>query len=234
MLAGRRVRCPECDTLVEVAATEEPIQEHDDPVLLEPIEMKSGDTVMLEAVEYIPPAGFSPRPVTAALPPTPPAPPQDPDDEEPPQPKKAQLVETEMDMTPMVDATFQLLIFFMITAAFALQKSKEIPKPESKEPSTNVVSKEDETAAAVIVRIDEFNSFLVIDANGDEMEAPSVFDLHARLRKAHEGDSEGRVPTRLRVEAHEEALHERVITAIDAGNEVGFAEVQLASIEDDV
>ena len=123
----------------------------------------------------------------------------------------------------------------MITAAFALQKSKEIPKPKSEEASTNVVQQqEEETANVVIVRIDEFNSYLVINADGDEEEAPSVVDLHMKLRKAHDGDSEGRIPTKLRVEVHDEAFHDRVITAIDAGNDAGFAEVELASIVADV
>ena len=37
----------------------------------------------------------------------------------------APLEESEMDITPMVDVTFLLLIFFMITASFAMQKSLE-------------------------------------------------------------------------------------------------------------
>ena len=35
--------------------------------------------------------------------------------------------DSEMDMTPMVDVTFLLLIFFMVTAAFAMQKSFQVP-----------------------------------------------------------------------------------------------------------
>ena len=41
----------------------------------------------------------------------------------------------EMDMTPMVDVTFLLLIFFMVTAAFAMQKSFHVPTPKSDQPS---------------------------------------------------------------------------------------------------
>jgi hypothetical protein len=35
------------------------------------------------------------------------------------------------------------------------------------------------------------------------------------------------------VVASGEALHERVVTAIDAGNEVGMEEVQLVTVEED-
>jgi len=41
-----------------------------------------------------------------------------------------------LDMTPMVDVTFLLLIFFMVTAAFALQKSIQIPTPDPSESAT--------------------------------------------------------------------------------------------------
>ena len=35
----------------------------------------------------------------------------------------------EMDLTPMVDVTFLLLVFFMITASFSIQKTLEVPPP---------------------------------------------------------------------------------------------------------
>ena len=37
--------------------------------------------------------------------------------------------DAEMDMTPMIDVTFQLIIFFMITATFVVQKT--LPTPEA-------------------------------------------------------------------------------------------------------
>ena len=42
----------------------------------------------------------------------------------------------DLDMTPMVDVTFLLLIFFMVTAAFSLQKSLEVPTPDQQENAT--------------------------------------------------------------------------------------------------
>jgi biopolymer transport protein ExbD len=40
------------------------------------------------------------------------------------------LVEAGLDMTPMVDVTFLLLIFFMITASFSIQKSMQADPPQ--------------------------------------------------------------------------------------------------------
>lgn len=142
------------------------------------------------------------------------------------------LDETELDMTPMVDVTFLLLIFFMVTAAFSLQKSLEVPKPSDQDPSTNVVQEDPQDQADfVTVRVDEFNTYQVMTVDWEE-EAPSEQDLHVLLRRARDGDSTGTVPTKLRVEAHGDSLHEKVIAAVDAGNGSGFEEVQLATIED--
>jgi hypothetical protein len=42
----------------------------------------------------------------------------------------------EMDITPMIDVTFQLIIFFMITATFVVQKTMNMPQAEANEPSS--------------------------------------------------------------------------------------------------
>ena len=59
----------------------------------------------------------------------------------------------EMDLTPMVDVTFLLLIFFMVTAAFSLQKSIEMPRQQTDAPSTTVVEQEEEDLDIVLVSL---------------------------------------------------------------------------------
>ncbi|MDP6469289.1 MAG: biopolymer transporter ExbD [Pirellulaceae bacterium] len=140
-----------------------------------------------------------------------------------------QLEDTKTDMTPMVDVTFLLLIFFMVTAAFVLQQSIEVPTP-NEEQHVETVFDEDEDR--VTVQVDEFNSFHVITKDWEE-EAPSVQDLHRYLRDARDGDSSGKIPTTLLVEANGEALHEKVVAALDLGSVNGFEEILLATIEDE-
>jgi biopolymer transport protein ExbD len=41
--------------------------------------------------------------------------------------------DAEMDITPMIDVTFQLIIFFMITATFVVQKTMDMPRAEAAE-----------------------------------------------------------------------------------------------------
>ncbi len=144
-----------------------------------------------------------------------------------------QAEETEMDMTPMVNVTFLLLIFFMVTAAFTLQKSLQVPKPDpTDEPSSAVQQDDQEDQQQVTIIIDEFNTFRVLTADA-EFECPSEQELLIRLREAKRGAPGLEPPNKLVVKANMEALHEKVVLAIDAGADVGFEQVQLMSVEDD-
>lgn len=140
--------------------------------------------------------------------------------------------DNEIDMTPMVDTTFLLLLFFMITAAFSLQRSLPVPTPRPETPSATVVQRDpSEDADAITVHVDENNTFRVVTADID-VEAPSSHELLIRLREASEGNRAGRKPTKLLVMANVEALHDRVVAAMDAGSQVGMEEVQLMMVEE--
>ena len=148
-LAGRRVRCPNCDTAVHVPELEvnlevdpseseqrsfvevEPIAVEVEPVAVE-VEPIAAAPMAAAAVVNVTQASGVPQ--TAGVPQA--AEDDDEDDEVLPRKNRP---EEEMDMTPMVDVTFLLLIFFMVTAAFSLQKSIEMPRQQTDAPSTSVV-----------------------------------------------------------------------------------------------
>lgn len=141
--------------------------------------------------------------------------------------------ESEMDMTPMVDVTFLLLIFFMVTASFSMQKTIEQPPQRDDQPSTNVTLEDfEDDPDFVTVLVDEFNTFRVITNEWDE-EAPSEQELIIKLRRAREGDSQGNVPSKLLVTAHGDAHHGKVVTAMDAGTDVGIEQIQVVMTEDE-
>jgi biopolymer transport protein ExbD len=198
-----------------------------------PNELDGSKTVMLQAVDVV---GPEPIEVTEAFTPPPPPPPKPKpkptaeDDDEGGGIKKGKLEETEMDMTPMVDVTFLLLIFFMVTAAFTLQKSIDVPKPQTDQASEQTVDEEQDESDRVTVQVDEFNTYHVLTVDWEE-EAPSEHEMLQHLKLARDGDSTGKVPTSLLVEASEDALHEKVVAALDAGSQTGFAEVLLATVE---
>lgn len=138
----------------------------------------------------------------------------------------------EVDMTPMIDVVFQLLIFFMITAAFSLQKAIELPPPEVSDAAAANPTLEqlEEDSDFVIVRVDGDNTIWVNDA-----QAPSRHDLLVKLREARRGlpGAAGRPPRKLLVLASGAAEHEYVVRALDAGTEAGMEEVRLATSEDE-
>lgn len=140
--------------------------------------------------------------------------------------------DSEMDMTPMVDIVFQLLIFFMVTAAFSLQKSKQFPTPKEDKPSATAMMTPEETGDEVTVRVDAYNTFHVQTPDFDE-EAPSEQDLLIKLRRARDGASDGKIPTRMKVQANKDASHEKVVVALDAGAIVGMEQISLQTVEQD-
>ena len=138
----------------------------------------------------------------------------------------------EMDMTPMVDVTFLLLIFFMITAAFALQKSLEVP-PVDEDEATETQTVEDLEKDSIVVRVDGDNIFWIgCPMWPEEQRAPSMTDMRSKVREARKGDESGSGPAKLLVQANGDATHEHVVAALDAGSAVGMEDIRLMTYED--
>ncbi len=136
--------------------------------------------------------------------------------------------EEEMDMTPMVDVTFLLLIFFMVTAAFSLQKSIEMPRQQTDAPSTQVTDEEDDELETIEVEVDEFGGFLVI-AQDWERETVGKQGL---IRTFKEALSASKDAMRLNVKVHEMAKLHSLVDAMDAGTIAGFAELEVVQVEE--
>lgn len=137
----------------------------------------------------------------------------------------------DMDMTPMVDVTFLLLIFFMVTASFSVQKSVQRPPPREEDPSVNAIPLDpDENPDVVTVQVDEFNAFNVLSMSGDR-QVGSKQDLIVALTDAHSGGGSGESPTKLVITAHEDCIHAAVIAALDAGREAKFESFEVSTVE---
>jgi biopolymer transport protein ExbD len=140
--------------------------------------------------------------------------------------------EADMDMTPMVDVTFLLLIFFTVTAAFALQKSLEVP-PVDDDQATQAQTVEDLEKDSIVVRVDGDNIFWIgCPMWIEEQRAPSTTDMQAKVREARKGDERGPGPTKMLVQANGDATHEHVVAALDAGSAVGMEDIRLMTYEE--
>lgn len=137
--------------------------------------------------------------------------------------------QADIDLTPMIDVVFQLLIFFMVTAAFGLQKSLDLPprRAEEESQSAQTVEELEQDDSYVIVRVEKDSTLWV-----NESEATSEPDLFAKLREARRGTGNSGMAHHLLVVAHGDASHEKVVLALDAGSTVGMESVKLATVDD--
>ena len=219
--AGRQFRCPKCGVVDRVPqmSTVPPPQ----PAAAG----RSAATPSIQepAVGQKPPravaAGPRPKTLPAAEPEDTPAPVRF---------ASVPAIAAEMDMTPMVDVTFLLLIFFMVTAAYSLQKSLELPSPDPQEEAAEARTLEELEADSdyIIVRIGRDNTVWV-----NEVEAPSQQEVLYRLREARSGGVGSPGPRNLLVLADPAARHETVVMVLDAGNAVGMENIRLACIEEE-
>ncbi len=133
--------------------------------------------------------------------------------------KRADTDFEELDMTPMVDVTFLLLIFFMVTASFSIQKSIEVPPPDpDQQGAAQTVQPLDELEeTSILVEIDEENRFFV---ESEPVNDPR--DLPTILAEVRSRDSKYEVI----VSVDERTRHEAVVTAIDAAQEIGMQRIR--------
>ena len=136
--------------------------------------------------------------------------------------RRAETEFDEMDLTPMVDVTFLLLIFFMITASFSLEKAIAFPPPNPDEQGAAAEPKqvEDFQDKSIIVEIQEDNSIWI-----DGESTPPGAEITELLKRKM--ISEGK--TELLIDAHDNALHETVVRVVDAGNDVEMQRIRLGA-----
>ncbi|MCA9049176.1 MAG: protein kinase [Planctomycetaceae bacterium] len=121
----------------------------------------------------------------------------------------------EMDLTPMVDVTFLLLIFFMITASFNLQKHVEMPPAASDETSTQTVVPPEDSPSVEAV-IDPDNRITINDLPGE------TFDELVSLLNQERGGADS---AELKLLIDPESTHEKRILVADAAAKAGFVKI---------
>ena len=253
-LAGRRVKCPGCEQPIVVPKLVVPklvVPESPDPEpgASDPVHGNgpAGDELANASESAAVTAGFETDPITGAdsfSSATPDTPLTDPsmhvDAAVPSTPSmmldadddaaedevlvRAEKPEDEMDMTPMVDVTFLLLIFFMVTAAFSLQKSIEMPRQQTDQPS-NTQSEPDDKEV-VELQVDEYGTFTII-TNEWERQTPGKQNLITTLKEAAAASSE---PMALKVQVQETAKIKSLVDAMDAGTIAAYAPIEVTQV----
>ncbi len=125
-----------------------------------------------------------------------------------------------MDMTPMVDVTFLLLIFFMVTASFVTIRSIETPASLTDEVSTRDQLK-DETEF-IECSIDRFDTYHITSHGVERQEAASDLEMQQLLRQMIADHA----PKRLIIKAHENSSLKKSVAVYSAGRVLGVQEIQ--------
>lgn len=141
---------------------------------------------------------------------------EDDDDDDGVMAKRAAPQSDEMDLTPMVDVTFLLLIFFMITASFTMQKCFNVPPANTKQGAAAATIEPPETGA-VKVEVDKDNIMYV------EGKKAINYDEVLVLLKAEKESSAGITDLELVVDP--DSYHEMRVIVIDAATQAGFQRV---------
>jgi len=122
--------------------------------------------------------------------------------------------EVEINITPMLDIVFIMLIFFIVTTSFVKEQGLEVSRPSNAPPKE---IKQDK--GPIVVKID---SASLISVKGRIIE-PRAVQANLEREKAEKPTSP------LIVAAHPEAETEALVTILDAARAVGIDAVSVAT-----
>ena len=111
--------------------------------------------------------------------------------------------EAEINMTPMLDIVFIMLIFFIVTATFSKESGLDVNKPESKEQTPPDPDKKN-----ILIQIDNTNVIRI------DMRRIDIRSVRANIEQLHAANPDGivviqagpRSDTGLMVEVYDQAL----------------------------
>jgi biopolymer transport protein ExbD len=129
--------------------------------------------------------------------------------------KGSHLHEFTMDITPMIDCVFQLLIFFMVTTVFAVQSGLKVDLPTS---STTDAPPEKDLSIVISEKGE-------MDLNGTRV---TMENLEEQLRQ--QKDIFGSKV--LIIKADKKSFHGVVVDVMDAAKVVGIEQLAIATDEE--
>jgi biopolymer transport protein ExbD len=119
-----------------------------------------------------------------------------------------------VDLTPLIDVTFQLLIFFLLTASFRNESAfkVQLPKAKTQEPATE--------QNAVIVKISEAGELEV------DRKLVDIRELEIRLCRSQEENPDG---VTINIKADKNTRHERLVQVMDLARTCGIKKMGILS-----
>jgi len=128
----------------------------------------------------------------------------------------AKKKELSVNLTPLIDVVFLLLIFFMVSTSFTRETQIEIELPKSSGEQLEVKDN------VVEISIDAEGNFYV---NKTPLINSQIETLKRAINKLSEGDNT--LP--LIISADAKAPYQSVVVAMDAAGQEGFSNLQMAT-----
>lgn len=122
----------------------------------------------------------------------------------------------DVNLTPMIDVVFLLLLFFMVSTSFIRESSMKVDLPEA----TGQALAEQEQAVDIVINAD--GQFIV---NSVTLENPSKEQLSAHLKQAA---GENKDP-HIIISADSKADYQYIVSAMDSAQQLGFTRLTLAT-----
>ena len=130
--------------------------------------------------------------------------------------KRRILDEPSINLTPLIDVVFLLLIFFMVTTTFTRETRLQVNLPEAE---AETQSTQSERLEIVVSRDGSFA------LNGQRL----VNGKLETLLRGLELESKGNLNLPVIIVADSEATHQSVVTAMDAIGQAGFTRLSIAT-----
>ena len=124
----------------------------------------------------------------------------------------AQTEEEGIDITPMLDVVFIMLIFFIVTASFVKESGIEVNRPDANTASAK-------PSASILIAINDLGEIWINKRKIDEGQ------VRANIERLHAENPQGTVV----VQADKEARTKVLVAVMDAAREAGVNDVSLAT-----
>ncbi|MEH6344402.1 MAG: biopolymer transporter ExbD [Bermanella sp.] len=130
--------------------------------------------------------------------------------------KRQHKEELNLNLTPLIDIVFLLLIFFMVTTTFTKENHLAIQLPEAE---GEVVDAPDKMVEVIIDKDGQYS------VNGQRLISPKLLTLKQAIEKVSQGDRS--LPFIITADAV--TPHESVVRAMDAAGQLGFSRLSITS-----
>ena len=123
----------------------------------------------------------------------------------------------EVNLTPLIDVVFLLLIFFMVSTSFTKQSEITLALPTASGESRDIIP---DLIELVVTREGAYR------VNGLPLSGTRVNTIKDALYQLSKGDTT--LP--LAIVADAKASHQSVVTAMDAAGQLGFSRLSIATL----